>query len=278
MNSRTLKTSFAAKPISRRAWAIGAIAGGVVFLLVLMLGLWFTTNRTTPVISAAEQQQINQAKVLQAAALDQIEVGNFEAAQKLLDQAITLTPKDSGLYYYLAVTNVGMGDYETAIEDYTIAIDANPHWALPLAGRGSAYLATGQTESALADYDKAIYLEPGSADLYTNRGQIYQQRGELDKALDDLTKAVQFSPDSVGARFNRGVLFYTLAQTDKAIEDFSYAINLDPTAAPSYLNRGLIYADQGQPELARADLQKFISLSDNPDWVAVAQKALADLP
>ncbi len=96
-------------------------------------------------------------------------------------------------------------------------------------------------------------------------------------AKQDLDAAVRLDPGLVAARFNRGVLLYALGRNEEAIEDFTQAIAVEPMQAPPYFNRGIIYAELGRVDEARADLEVFIALSDNAEWVKVAQATLAEL-
>jgi regulator of sirC expression with transglutaminase-like and TPR domain len=57
----------------------------------------------------------------------------------------------------------------------------------------------------------------------------------------------------------------------------SKAIDLDPSIAVPYYYRGLAYGEQGRKAEAIADLGKFISLTDNTQWIALARKEIEKL-
>ncbi len=261
-----------------RTLLLGIVGGVAMAALVLLIG-WYVTYQLRPqqAQQAVQDQSLQQALVIEATALDQLDAGNHEVTISLLTEAMELAPRRSELYYYRAVALSALSEFEQAMADFDIAVETNPHWALPLAGRGSANAALGQLDEAVNDFTKAIHLEPNQAALYTNRGQIYHQRGKLSAAREDYDTAIRLSPDSVAARFNRGVLLYALGQHEPALKDFSRAIEVDPTHAPPYFNRGLIQAELGNAEPARTDLTQFIALSDNAEWVQIAEDALAGI-
>jgi tetratricopeptide (TPR) repeat protein len=238
------------------------------------------THLTLRRLQQADQQQVTDDQkylVLEAAAKDQIDLGNYESAISILTDVIEHSSARSEPHYYRAVAYSALGQYEQAVVDFDAAIEINPHWSLPLAGRGSAHVALGDLDAAIDDFSKAINLEPDQAMLYSNRGQAYHQLGKLAQARDDYNLALDLNPGMVAARFNRGVLLYALGKTDMAIKDFTRAIDGDPHNAPPYFNRGMIYVELGQTEEARADLKQFIALTDDAEWKALALDALDNL-
>ncbi len=44
-----------------------------------------------------------------------------------------------------------------------------------------------------------------------------------------------------------------------------------------YGNRGLVYKALGNTEKAAADLERFLEISDNPEWRAIIEQQLAEL-
>jgi tetratricopeptide (TPR) repeat protein len=255
----------------------GIVVGFFVFVLVILIGLVVTGVQRNQQLARQRATLEDKARVLEAAAVDQINDGHNEVAVKMLTEAIDMAPRRSEAYYYRAVAFSNLEQFEKALSDFDVAIAVNPHWALPLAGRGAAHVALGDSSAAIDDFDKAIHLEPGEAALYANRGQLHHQRGELVTAKQDLDAAVRLDPDLVAARFNRGVLLYALGKNEEAIEDFTRAIAVDPMEAPPYFNRGFIYAELGRVDEARADLETFIAVSDNAEWVQIAEATLAEL-
>ena len=68
----------------------------------------------------------------------------------------------------------------------------------------------GKTDSALQDYTKAIQLKLNYAEAYNNRALLYETKGLHDKALADYTKAIQLDPDYSKAIENRKMLFKSM--------------------------------------------------------------------
>ena len=66
-------------------------------------------------------------------------------------------------------------------------------------------------------------------------------------------------------------------QYDLAIADLSKAIELDPSLAEAYGNRAWAYKKQGKKAEAIADFEKFITLTDNPQWIEMARQQIEEL-
>ena len=60
--------------------------------------------------------------------------------------------------------------------------------------RGGAFQTKGDSDSAVADYTKAIEAKPQYADAYAGHGIVYQARGDYDSAIADYTKAIEIDP------------------------------------------------------------------------------------
>ena len=64
------------------------------------------------------------------------------------------------------------GEYETAIEFFTSAIETDPMHDVAYNGRGASYKALGQYEKAISDFSTSIDLNPEYVKPYYNRGDL----------------------------------------------------------------------------------------------------------
>jgi len=78
---------------------------------------------------------------------------------------------------------------DSAISNYSKAIEINPKLVKAYNNRGIAYIWKKQYDLAVADFNKAIELDPKNGKAYNNRAIVYSYQGETDKARQDLKKA-----------------------------------------------------------------------------------------
>lgn len=94
---------------------------------------------------------------------------NYRGAVTLFSQATKVAPKNSARPYIdRGVAYFWLNDYRAAIEDFSIAIRANPHFIKAYQYRARAYQQIGRSQAAQADFKKAIELarQFGSPSLY----------------------------------------------------------------------------------------------------------------
>ena len=149
-------------------------------------------------------------------------------------------------------------DFNTAITEFTKAVEMNPEHAQSYAGRGYAHLNLKKFDLALRDFNKSINIDPGNHKLYSDRAYIYYQTGELDLAITDYSKAIALKSDSFEAFHFRGHTYRKQNKLDLALADFSKAIQIQSNVADLYCDRADIYSIQKKFGAALSDLDKAI--------------------
>ena len=189
--------------------------------------------------------------------------GDNDSAIDDYTKAIDIEPNFTNAYYNRGIAYRNKGDNDSAIDDYTKAIDIKPNFANAYYNRGVAYWDKGDYDSAIADHTKAIQLNPNYAEAYNNRGNAYGDKGDYDLAIEDYTKAIDIKPNFANAYYNRGVAYWDKGDYDSAIADHTKAIQLNPNYAEAYNNRGNAYGDKGDYDLAIEDYTKAIDIKPN---------------
>jgi tetratricopeptide (TPR) repeat protein len=178
----------------------------------------------------------------------------------------------SGLLYAVSALDAHqVGNYDEAIQFYTLAIEAGdlPDRSLAYVynNRGASYRNMNRYNQAIEDYDAAIRLNPEYATAYYNRGIAYDRKGFHGLAIDDFDTAIRLNPDLSDAYNQRGLAYVKDGRYDIAIENFSQAIRLDPELDSAYFNRGLVYHSTGDSDRAAEDIRRSHALDpDNPEY------------
>jgi tetratricopeptide (TPR) repeat protein len=85
------------------------------------------------------------------------------------------------------------GDLQSAIENYTQAIELKKDYAEAYSKRGSAYLRKHDCENAIKDFSQVIDLKPNDAEAYSGRGEAYRAIDGYVNAIADQTKAIELT-------------------------------------------------------------------------------------
>jgi tetratricopeptide (TPR) repeat protein len=189
-------------------------------------------------------------------------LANQKTAVKVSSYGVSekTVPKTAGAFLDRGITLASQGEYESAIADFTQAIQIDPNLAAAYNNRGNAYYNKKDYDRAIADYTQAIRLDPNDPDRYYNRGNAYNKKGDYDRAIADYTQAIRLDPNYAYAYNGRGIAYYNKRDYDRAIADYTQAIRINPNHAAAYVNRGHAYYDKEDYDRAIADYTQGIRI------------------
>jgi len=110
----------------------------------------------------------------------------------------------------------------------------------------------GKTDSAIDDFTNAMELAPKRGDNYRARGTVFLKRGFFDLALADLTEAVRLDPSSHEAFCQRARVCLELGKYAEAVEDSRSAIRLRPKCGDAFCTLGSAFLSLSTPQPAEA--------------------------
>jgi tetratricopeptide (TPR) repeat protein len=164
-------------------------------------------------------------------------------------------------YFERANDYANQGANDSAIADYTRAIELDPDFADAYYNRGNSYSNLDKPEEAIADYTHVVELKPDYLNAYYNRGNAYRVLEEHNKAIEDYNRVLEIEPGYVRAYNNRGFSYIALGQYQNALADFNKAIELTPDFANPYWGLGDVYYDLGRLDEALTNYQRYLDLS-----------------
>ncbi|MDQ2080756.1 tetratricopeptide repeat protein [Xanthobacteraceae bacterium Astr-EGSB] len=151
---------------------------------------------------------------------------NYPSAIEQYGQAIRIAPRDPMAFLSRAEANIHLKNYAEAQADYERAIKLGlkrPSERLfAHLGRGYVALVTDDFDTAVEDFDIALEIEPGAVNAWMWRGYANERLGRYDLALADYERAIMVEPDNATARSNLRRLRSrdgTAAQPDFQIDD-----------------------------------------------------------
>lgn len=196
--------------------------------------------------------------------------GDYETAIERFTFALEKSSNDSliqksNIFLLLGNCYFSSSEINKSIDYFSQAIDEDEKMFLAYANRGMAYLTLEQQDNALKDFNKAILINPDFSIAYGNRGILYTKAGEYDKALADIDQAIELYPDLAEWYSDRGMIYSLLGESQKALDDFNTAVQKNPNSALVYTNRGGLYQTLRQYQQAIDDYNKAIEIQ--PDFI-----------
>jgi tetratricopeptide (TPR) repeat protein len=186
--------------------------------------------------------------------------------------AAAAKPDRGAAYYHYGLANIyealatdsGRQEYVTqAVEEYKLALDADPDSAYLQTGLANLYFQVGRIREAIEAAQEQIKKDPNNLDAHVLLGRIYlrslgdgntPQSGEmLQLAITEYETIVQLQPDNVEDRLLLGQLYALNHDSTNAEIQFKAAQAADPNAEEATLNLARLYTDHG-------DMQHAISI------------------
>ncbi len=126
--------------------------------------------------------------------------------------------------YYLdnGIFDIQNGRFGDGIENINKSLELKNDWEIPYFYRAVANQALENFDDAILDYTKALQLNDKMVDAYYNRAKILLSRKDIEnpdinRAVTDLEKALELDPNFVEA-------LYAMAAAQKKLEKYHEAL------------------------------------------------------
>lgn len=215
--------------------------GVLLFILLVAVTLPAAAQEPTP---AGETAPLYVGADVFDRAVAAINEGDYQHVLLDSSLFILLNPTASLGYYLRSQGYFGLNDIASALGDLDRAIalseNADPEYRAGLyATRAELYVETRELDSALRDYTEAIDLNP-TFEMFASRALLNLALDEFADARDDLTSALDFQPENPALYIYRGFASAVLDDQPAAAEDYLTFFSLVETDAPepARLNSG----------------------------------------
>jgi Flp pilus assembly protein TadD len=203
-------------------------------------------------------------------------------------KAPTAAPDRASSYYHYGLAhlyedmavNAGRSDYATqAVEQYKLALDADPNSKLLQDGLANLYFKIGRIREAVTAAQEQVSKNPNDVEAHSLLGQVYlrslgdmqsQQSGQmLQLAIAEYEKLVQLKPNDVETHLLLGQLYGLNHDSAKAEAQFKDAQKIDANSEEVALNMARLYSEKGESKRA-ADVLSAIPADDRTARVEFA--------
>ena len=173
--------------------------------------------------------------------------------------------------YEEMVTAYGRSDLANkSIEEYRLAIDADPSSEFLTSGLAELYVKTGRIRDAVLEAQDIIKRDPNNLEAHKLLGRIYLRslgdmpggngsENVLKLAIEQYEQIVKIEPDSVDDHLLLGRLYRLNSDLQKAESELKTAVKLDPSSEEAVTTLAMLYTDEGDTSHA---LQVLASVPD----------------
>jgi tetratricopeptide (TPR) repeat protein len=193
--------------------------------------------------------------------LTYVRMNNADSALRNFSKAIEYDPDDADAYYHRAyLYEFLLRNDAAAVKDYSSAIRLNPDYTEALYNRGVIYYLNGMYRQTIDDCEQALAGAVDKSQLYLLRAGAYEALGNYQQAIADCNETFKTLPEEQTAYLIRGRSYGILGEWKPALADFNELIRLAPDNSNGYYYRGVIYAWMGELKNAIADFRKSLAL------------------
>ena len=195
-------------------------------------------------------------------------------------QPLPHKPDRGAAYYHYAVAHMyeeqvtvyGRSDLANkAIEEYRLAIDADPSSEFLTSGLAELYVKTGRIRDAVLEAQDIIKRDPKNLEAHKLLGRIYlRSLGDmpggngsdnvLKLAIEQYEQIVKIEPENVDDHLLLGRLYRLNTDLQKAEAELKTAVKLDPSSEEAVTTLAMLYTDEGDTAHA---LQVLSSVPDS---------------
>ncbi len=178
-------------------------------------------------------------------------------ARKAPDRSASYYHYTLAHFYEEMVTAYGRSDLANkAIEEYRLAIEADPSAEYLTSALAELYVKTGRIRDAVVEAQDILKRDPNNLEAHKLLGRIYlRSLGDmpggsgsdniLKLAIEQYEEIVKIEPDSVDDHLLLGRLYRINNDMQKAESELKTAIKLDPTSEEAVTSLALLYTDEG---------------------------------
>ncbi len=156
-----------------------------------------------------------------------------QVLEEKIRQAVERINNPSPMDYHLKKARdfEDTGDYESAITEARLAMEANPNVTKPMRELGYIYYKKNDLDEAKKWFEKAAELNNLDVLSFHYLGQIYIQQDDIEKAVHYLDRAMKISPRHLDRGIDFAKTLVRLGKKKKAIEVFNRALELSASTS-----------------------------------------------
>ena len=189
-----------------------------------------------------------------------MEVNDFEAAARDLDDALAQAPEWAAAHYERGKLWLRQDDMVKAAESFQRAAGLLPGFAPAWANLGGTLGELDRPQEALAAFERALAIEPSSPQALNNVGVVRRELGRLTESEAAFRQVIQLTPGMAFGHYNLGHTLFLQGRFNAALSAYVEGQARDPEKNPVQASRlALCQVATGDGAGAMRELQRATS-------------------
>ena len=187
--------------------------------------------------------------------------GKLQQALTGSSQMLKKFPSSVVLYNIAGASNVGLMQFDAAIENFKQVLKINPNDAEAHNNIGNILAGKGDLKAAIGSYKQALEIKPDYAEVYNNMGVTLKDKGEPDSAIYSYKKALKIKPDYMEAYYNMAIALNDKGDLEAALESYNQALKINPHDAEVLNNMGNTLKNKGDSVAAIGRFEQALKIN-----------------
>jgi tetratricopeptide (TPR) repeat protein len=204
--------------------------------------------------------------------------GRPEEALDDLQRVHELEPSHEQAWVARALIHHDAGRHAEALAAYDQAILWGPPHVKTLHNRANCLCALGRHGEAQTAFGRVLEIGPDDLAARIDRACLSQALGDVEAMARDIEAGLASAPDDARLLCLRGVAEMADRRNEEALASFQGALDRDPDLADAWANRAIVRVRRGELEQALADVDRALTLRDDPVIRRNRERILQRLP
>lgn len=207
-----------------------------------------------------------------------LQVGQTEAAVKLIESAIAVSGKVAQYHGNLGEAKRRLGDLRGALVSYRRALKLDPMSIDTRRNLALLLVASGADAAAVIALQQVLRLDPACGEAHAQFGDWAFRTGNPATAVQCYSRTLICQPNHATAGANRAQALAILGRHDAALAEFRQVLTRFPALTEAHCNLGTLFGGLGDAERARIHLCHAVALG--PDraetWFSLGNQARSE--
>lgn len=170
--------------------------------------------------------------------------GNFLEASQAYQKALAVDPMNPDFFYALGYSLASLGQYNDAATAYYSAIQLEPENVRNYVGLGVVLLRQQNYAKAEEIYQSIIALDPNNQEAYEIKGKALIEQQRLTDAIIFLETSINTFPNSTELRLQLASVKFNQGETNQALDLIKQVERIDVNNFKVFVKAGIILEKQ----------------------------------